>query len=246
MEGRHGFVFCTHGLMPGRFFARLVPIMVQRGLTVIGWNNWYCSVTMPEKPKPYFTDGHPDDIDLAEARAFGAQMAQRSRDVFSGQTQLVPRLPTGAAYDALYPGTGSTGLPGGGYPRPDLDPQRAEMLVNQNFEFKVNKERCQFPKCTLCIDNCPMQSINLAVTPPIFARNCDRCWFCEQICPRGAIEVDWAPLADVIQRTVFQRFAALAQEAERKGAFRRLVPIEKVGRETPWYTLKKQPRLKLP
>ena len=64
VEGRHAFAFCTHGLLPGRFLARVVPMMSQKGLTVIGWRDWYCNVTMPEKPKPYFTDGHPDAIDL--------------------------------------------------------------------------------------------------------------------------------------------------------------------------------------
>ena len=104
VEGKHGFAFCTHGLYPGRFLARVVPLMTQRGLTVIGWNNWYGSVFLPEKPKPYFTDGHPDEIDLKLANDFGREMIERSRAVYAGKRQLIPVLPQGQEYDELYPG----------------------------------------------------------------------------------------------------------------------------------------------
>src|SRR4030042_172361 len=97
--GKHAFAFCTHGLLPGRFLARVVPALSQQGLTVVGWRNWYCAVTMPEKPKPYFTDGHPDSVDLAEAKAFGRDIADTSRRVFDGATDLVHTLPAGKDYD---------------------------------------------------------------------------------------------------------------------------------------------------
>ncbi|MFC1533390.1 flavodoxin domain-containing protein [Thermodesulfobacteriota bacterium] len=246
MEGKYGFAFCTHGVQPGRFLARVVPIMTQRGLTVIGWNNWYCSVTMPEKPKPYFTDGHPDEIDLEEAERFGREMADRSRRIYTGEDDLIPTLPGGREYDEIYPGSGTTGLSGGGHPPAgQKDSQRSEFAVLRNFDFKVNRDKCLYPKCKICIDNCPLNSINLSVSPPIFAKNCDRCWFCEQICPRGAIEVDWRPMAEFIDENIFQNFARLAEEAEVKGTFRRLVPLKDVGRHTYWYTVKKPPRIKL-
>ena len=108
LEGKHSFAFCTHGLLPGRFMARVVSIMTQKGLTVIGWNNWYCSVTMPEKPKPYFTDGHPDEIDLAKAADFGREMAEHSLRIHSGEKELIPELPRGHDYDELYAGRGSS------------------------------------------------------------------------------------------------------------------------------------------
>jgi flavodoxin/NAD-dependent dihydropyrimidine dehydrogenase PreA subunit len=246
VEGKQGFVFCTHGLMPGRFFARVVPIMGQRGLTVIGWKNWYCSVTMPEKPKPYFTDGHPDDIDLAEGKLFGREIIERSKRITAGEGHLIPTLSTGRAYDDLYPGTGTTGLPGGGYPSVGYsgDP-RLDRMVLQSFDLKINRDKCLYPTCTICIDNCPLRSINLAASPPIFGKNCDRCWFCEQICPRGAIEVDWESLAKSVDAHVFPNFARLADEAEARGTFRRLIPFKDIDRHRYWYTVKKPPRIKL-
>jgi NAD-dependent dihydropyrimidine dehydrogenase PreA subunit len=246
VEGKYGFAFCTHGLLPGRFLARVVPILTQRGLTVVGWKNWYCSVTMPEKPKPYFTDGHPDDIDLAEATQFGTEMIELSRQIAGGKEPLIPVLPVGRAYDALYPGTGTTGLAGGGHLTGNQeDASRLERFALQNFDFKINTGKCLYPKCTICIDNCPLHSINLSVSPPIFGKNCDRCWFCEQICPRGAIEVDWEGLAKSIDAHVFPNFARLADEAEAKGTFRRLIPFKDIDRHRYWYTIKKPPRIKL-
>jgi flavodoxin/Fe-S-cluster-containing hydrogenase component 2 len=237
VEGKHAFTFCTHGLLPGRFFARVVPVMTQRGLSVIGWKNWYCSVSMPEKPKPYFTDGHPDDIDLAEAEAFGKEMALRSEKIAGGAAQLIPELPRGREYDELYPGVESLG---------PADPNRKVFVDLRDFDLVINPAKCGYPKCTVCVDNCPTDSINMTVSPPRIRKSCDRCWFCEQICPRGAIEVDWEPVIAYVKQHIIQRFSTACDVAESKGRFRRLVPKEKVGWDTYWAQIKKPPRLKLP
>lgn len=244
VEGKHGFAFCTHGLLPGRFLARVVSMMKQKGLTIIGWNNWYSSVTMPEKPKPYFTDGHPDEIDLAEARAFGREMADRSRRIYAGETQLVPDLPRGHDYDELYPGRGSSWQLKKGRPAPGPDAERLEQTGLRSFDFRFNREKCLYPKCTLCIDNCPTNSIDMAADPPIIRKRCDRCWYCEQICPRGAIEVDWESIVEIIDEHVAPGFIKLAKDEINRGFFRPLVPLDKVGWDSYWYTVKGHPRLK--
>lgn len=82
VEGKHAFVFCTHGALPGYYLARVVPAMIQRGLTVIGWNDWFGRVVRPVTPKPCFTDGHSDAIDLKEAENFGGEMVERSRRIY--------------------------------------------------------------------------------------------------------------------------------------------------------------------
>ena len=71
VDGKHAFAFCTHGAAPSRYMSRVVPALQQRGLIVIGWNDWFGSCFFPAIPKPYFTDGHPDEIDLKEAADFG-------------------------------------------------------------------------------------------------------------------------------------------------------------------------------
>jgi flavodoxin/ferredoxin len=245
IDGRHGFAFCTHGLLPGRFLARVVPAMTQQGLTVIGWKNWYCSVTMPEKPKPYFTDGHPDEIDLEEAREFGREMAERDRRIYAGENDLIPTLPRGREYDALYPGRGSNWqlkkTKRSGW---EPEAERLEQTGLRSFNFNFDKERCLYPKCTLCIDNCPTSSIDMSASPPVIRKRCDHCWYCEQICPRGAIEVDWDSITGIIDEHVAPGFIELAEEAVKAGRFRRLVPPEEVGWKTYWHTVKKPPRLK--
>ena len=246
VEGKHGFAFCTHGLLPGRFFARVVPMMTQKGLEVIGWKHWYCSVTMPEKPKPYFTDGHPDEIDLDEARSFGREMAERSRKIYAGDTGLIPALPRGREYDELYPGRGNSWqFSKGRRHAPSTSTARLlEQTGLRSFEFKFNREKCRYPGCTLCIDNCPTASIDMGADPPMGGERCDRCWYCEQLCPSDAIEVDWEAIAKVINERVAPGFIEIAEEAEAKKRFRRLVPPDKVGWKTYWYTVKKHPRLK--
>jgi flavodoxin/Fe-S-cluster-containing hydrogenase component 2 len=240
LEGKHAFVFCTHGLYPGHFIGRVVAALRLEGLQVIGWNNWYASCTIPEHPKPYYTDGHPDEIDLSEAREFGREMARRSPRVSAGEEGLIPTLPTGRKYHECYPGPGSTDRPG----RRDNPAGKLELIDLRAFDFKVNPEKCLYPKCTLCVDNCPTASINFSVKPPIFRKSCDRCWFCEQICPRGAIEVDWKPIAEFVEKHIADDWEKVTQDAEKRLHFRRLVPPEKIGRKTYWWAQKKHPRLK--
>ncbi|MGD1118838.1 MAG: flavodoxin domain-containing protein [Dehalococcoidales bacterium] len=245
MEGRHAFAFCTHGLLPGHFFARVVPAIAQRGLTVVGWRNWYCAVTMPEKPKPYFTDGHPDAIDLAEAKEFGRDVAERSRRIYADETDLIPVLPTGKTYEDLYPGRGSSWqLKKEARPPSTPLSRMLEQTSGRSFDVTFHREKCLYPRCTICIDNCPTSSIDMGAERPVGGKRCDRCWYCEQLCPRGAIEIDWPAIAKVINEHVAPGFIDIYKEAQARKRFRPLVPLEKVGWDTFWYTSKKRPRLK--
>jgi len=100
-EGKHGFAFSTHGALPGDFMKYILPAMTRKGLTVIGFNDWYGSVFHPYLPKPYFTDGHPDEIDLKEAEDFGREMGDRSQRIFGGETQLIPKVPEGEEWKKI-------------------------------------------------------------------------------------------------------------------------------------------------
>ncbi len=235
VEGKHGFAFSTHGALPGRYMARVVPAMEQRGLTIIGWNDWFCSVMFPLTPKPYFTDGHPDEIDLKEAEDFGRQMVNSSRRIYQGETNLIRPLPKGKEYDDWYEVV----------PGPTPGEFAPFLRVQDSMEFKVNKEKCGYPKCMVCIDNCPAHAIDFTVDPPKFTLSCARCWHCEQTCPRGAIELDWLPLQLLHDPMTVNWLQKSLEVYEARGRFRRLAPISEIGWDTAVWTLKR-PRYKLP
>lgn len=239
VEGKHAFAFSTHGALPAQYFLRVIPAMKQRGVTVIGWNDWYGGVYFPCVPKPYFTDGHPDAIDLQEAEDFGREMVERSRRIHRGETNLIPTLPRGKEYDDLYD------------PVLMNNPEEARKTKEKRFAdalsvgFSIDKKKCNYPKCTFCMDNCPMNAIDLSVDPPLFNRNCGMCWMCEMACPKGAINFDFVPF-DAAHPVIHGEsiLEDTLEIMEARGRFRRLVPMEEIGWDTPVWKLKK-PRYKV-
>ncbi|MFC1946220.1 flavodoxin domain-containing protein [Chloroflexota bacterium] len=218
VDGKHGFAFCTHGALPGHYLSRVVPAMKQRGMAVIGWNDWFGTVYHPGCPKPYFTDGHPDETDLKEAADFGREMVERSKKISAGETGLVPALPQGHEYDEMYDPA----------PPPPREVFEAFGKVRDQMVFTVNKEKCLYPKCTHCIDSCPTNAIDFMADPPVFDINCFRCYICIQTCPRDAIEVDWEKFHEIHQLMVPPLEGALKVFQDR-GKFRPLVPREDIG-----------------
>ena len=71
-------------------------------MTVIGWKDWYCQASLPGHMKPWYTDGHPDAIDLAEAESFGKAMVVHSRIISEGQTDIIPTLHSTKASDQVW------------------------------------------------------------------------------------------------------------------------------------------------
>jgi NAD-dependent dihydropyrimidine dehydrogenase PreA subunit len=53
----------------------------------------------------------------------------------------------------------------------------------------INKNKCTYPKCTICSDLCPQSSIDLTKNPPVFHNNCEAEALCWGVCPYNAIEV---------------------------------------------------------
>jgi len=117
LKGKHFFWYSTHGIYPGRCVMRGVQVLLDQGMTVLGWRDWYGQASLPGHGKPWYTDGHPDEIDLAEAEAFGAAMAVHSHAISQGQTDIIPSLHSKETSDQIY-GIGhpflSLGGPGGG------------------------------------------------------------------------------------------------------------------------------------
>ncbi len=247
VDGKHGFAFCTHGAWPAHYMSRVVPAMVQRGLTIVGWNDWFGSVNHhPTIHKPYVTDGHPDETDLQEAEEFGRQMIERSRKIYAGATQLIPAFPRGKDYDDIYDPpelfeallkrTGETSV------------MRSRNASAQSVPFVVNFDKCKYPKCHYCIDNCPTRAIDFSVSPPMFNLNCDRCWQCEMTCPTGAIEVDFDPLERLNSGRSSQggHLPGVLELYSARGRFRMLVSMEDIqaGHGRPSVRNSRKPRYK--
>ena len=236
-DGRHIFPFCTHGVMPELYFPSVVRKLKAKGFTVVGMRDWYGSVHFQIAPKPYFTDGHPDQIDLREAEEFGREMVETSRRIREGETNLIPPLP-----------------------KFELTPQLLVLLEfyqsghNPHGYLQYDREKCLYPKCRLCVDNCLMGYIDLSVDPPKFGSKgnaCDMwmgCTFCELICPTGAISCDWdavlAENAGLGQMFGYNPLERAAQDALALGRLRKLVTEDSKG---PYYKVYSQrPRFEIP
>ncbi len=302
MSGKLCVPFCTHGCGPEGFLFSLSTAIRRKGMTIIGWNDWYGSVyQVLHMPKPYMTDGHPDEIDLKEAEAFGRDMALRARRVAAGEKDLIPKVGTGADRDPLWsvfkfeekhvPEQGKGPVqPDASMPeKPKFKPVRAvrkfdmnkctypactkcidncpinsidfsvdppvikDNCINcalcdkmcpasaievnaeammQRTQHRINMDKCTYPKCTLCVDYCPMQSIDFSVIPPVFKKNCEGDDLCWVICPNDAIEItNISTTHEPMTMTSLDDhpFLNMIAEAEAKGKFRRLVPLDKVG-----------------
>lgn len=225
--GNHVFTFNTHGALPKPYFPNVVRLLKDRGLTVIGIRDWYASVHLQSFPKPYYTDGHPDEIDLQDAEKFGRDMVKVSRRVSAGETRLIVPVPEMAKMPAL---------------APPPNPGRSI-----HGEKKYDRTKCNYPQCHICLDNCPMDNIDLSVTPVKLPGACEGgCVFCELICPTGAIYMDDFQYAVDVFRSHSGDFEKELTEAEAAGLFRRLVPLDKVGWDTPYYKVYSQrPRFKI-
>ncbi len=233
LKGKHGFTFCTHGTLAGRYIAGMVTGLKNKGLTVTGWNDWYGGGFIPLMPKPYYTDGHPDEIDLKEAREFGREIAERSQRIAKGETGLIPELPEQEEYDRLYGAPIDLGA----------GDEMADIL---KLKPVYNPDKCLYPKCSRCMDNCPTRSIDLSGSPKINYNTCGPClvWFCEQLCPTGAMEVKWDTANNVTKAmtSIFERLAEPMEEYKELRGFRSLI-TEEEGSGTPLYKRKKRPRL---
>jgi flavodoxin/ferredoxin len=211
--GKHAFAFCTHGGVGDPFFPSVIPGLKERGLVVIGARDWPGDCTLYHHCQPYPTARHPDEIDLEEARDFGIAMVERSRRVSAGEADIV--LPTP--------------LP----PRPLAETESSGYALVKTFPAKIkfHREKCTYPRCRLCMDNCPVDGIDLSMSPVVMAKPCAACEFCARICPTGAIDIsEWlesmrAGGPEMMRKVILPSLA----RAEAEGTFRRLLPLDQVG-----------------
>jgi flavodoxin/formate hydrogenlyase subunit 6/NADH:ubiquinone oxidoreductase subunit I len=53
----------------------------------------------------------------------------------------------------------------------------------------IDMKKCTYPKCTLCLQNCPQNSIDFSHNPPLFHHDCEGCDMCWCVCPTGAVSI---------------------------------------------------------
>ena len=216
--GKQAFVFCTHGTNHKRFLPSVYPELVALGLTVIGSANWYADCFLLHMPQPYPTAGHPDATDLEEAEAFGREMAARSIRIRAGETALIPPAPPALPAP---PASAPPG-PSGNAPRVEVEGAFGRLL-------KFDKEKCLYPSCTLCMDNCPVYGVDLSVDPPVLAKPCIDCEFCARLCPTGALDMTLFLEAMEDMTVGFRpKMIECLAEAEKGGRFRPLIPLSEV------------------
>jgi len=179
--GKHVFQFNTAD--SGMVSSYIIPKLRARGLTVIGYRCWRGANYGPlGEPTPGFGDGHPDEIDLQEAEAFGREMVWTSQRVYAGETSLIPEDPPDRR-----PVSSEASQQAG--PSPDSLEDFKKIMP---WRLIYVKEKCLYPQCTLCMDFCPMYGIDLTMNPPVIGNPCMTCMMCDQLCPTGAIMVDEA------------------------------------------------------
>ncbi|MBN2059210.1 MAG: 4Fe-4S binding protein [Deltaproteobacteria bacterium] len=93
-----------------------------------------------------------------------------------------------------------------------------------------------------------MDTIDFSYTPPVFHKNCEGCDLCSGICPTGAISINnFAEVHGTKMHTpekvtdVYTGFYEGLNNAKAIGKFRPLVPIHKIGFDTPLSTVKRIP-----
>jgi ferredoxin/flavodoxin len=228
--GKHVFMFSTHGTYGEMFFPAIVPLLKERGMVVIGTYDCYAPCYGSGMPDPYPTAGHPDEIDLREAWDFGVKMVVNSQKIAEGNTLLIPPVPEVEIPDFMSfmkEGAPPVGPPEGAQPQ-----EKPQLIL-------YHADKCNYPKCGLCMDVCPVDGIDLTVKPAVIADPCVGCGeMCAKVCPTGAMEVNPAELdymAEHARSSLPTLYLPALEKAEAEGNFRRLLPVEEIGTDTPFY-----------
>lgn len=173
IQKKPAFVFATTGGAPGLVLYDLTRQLRKKGANVIGG---FMSRGMVHHPAPCLIGrlpNRPNAKDLSEARSFALAVDKHMK---SGDTGSMPD----SRPDALKPTLGFYQLVG---------------LIAKPFLLriilpkpKLTEDLCN--QCRLCAKECPAQSIALAPYPVIDGR-CIRCYHCQNVCPKKALNESW-------------------------------------------------------
>jgi ferredoxin len=214
VDGRHCFLFCTHGSIIGNTFYYLQEGLKAKGYLVVGAFDTYADSSLQFYPEIMHTFGHPDEIELSGAEEFGKNICSRSMGIQKKELEPIPEFPL--AEDTWWAKASRVLVPS---------------FLQQLFpKFVINPDKCT--GCSLCRDNCPVDAIIIESHPPenqpkIQMEGCIYCMYCEKICPEGAILVDWEDTKKGLSGNL-AKYVAELKEAEKEGRFRPYVDYEKI------------------
>ena len=197
------FVFCTHGSVMGNTLIFMAEALAAKGIRIVGYHDTYADGTIPFYPYPTLTTGHPDEREYEEARAFGREIADRSRRIAAGEHDLIPEP---------------------GEKNPEWTQQAEtfslEVLSQIMPPMSINPEKCI--QCQECAENCPVDGIDPMADPPRIQDPCVYCYYCAKICPELAIEADWEKVVPIAPQN-YKRYREVLEEAAARGEFRWLM-----------------------
>ena len=210
LNGKHCFIFATHGSVIGNIFYYMDEQLRKKGLQIIGTFDSYGDSSMKVYPQPMHTAGHPDEIEIREAEEFGETICERSLKIHEGDLSLIPKF-------ELIENT---------WWKKQSDMSTPDILRQISPKFIINEEQCT--KCLTCQENCPVDAIDINANPPEIQKEpCIFCYHCEIICPEGAIEADWSR-AKKLFRGNLKRYIKELEDAEKQGKFRPYVDYRKI------------------
>ena len=209
-DGKHCFLFCTHGSMIGNTFYYMNEELKRKGFLAIGTFDTYASSSIQFYPQPMHTEGHPDDIEIKEAEQFGKKICEISHRINNNEKDLIPEFTeitdTWWAYESR---------------RLTLDVLRS---ISPNFKIDISK--CT--KCLSCQENCPTNAIDIENDPPLIQlEGCIFCWFCEKSCPENAMIADWSFFKRTAKKNL-TRYIEILKEAEKQNTFRPYVNYKEI------------------
>ena len=220
LTGKQWFIFCTHGSVMGKTLISMSEHLEEKGIVVVGHHHTYADGTLPFYPHPTLTTGHPDSTDHEKARAFGREIAERSRRIVEGQKDLIP-------------------TPG---PMPEEWEIDAEMLTPEFMNevmprLNIDMEKCI--QCRECEDNCPVKGIDIDDDPPRIQAPCIYCWYCAKVCPTLAIHADWDELVAMAPEQ-YARYRKTLDDAAARGEFQWLIDPDSLNFDMPLYKQREQ------
>ncbi|MFW9864685.1 MAG: EFR1 family ferrodoxin [Candidatus Thorarchaeota archaeon] len=209
-DGKHVYLFCTHGSVIGNTFYYMEEELKKKGYTIIGTFDSYSASSLQFYPEIMHTINHPDEIELEEAYSFGKSICDTSLRIKNGETSLIPKF---ELIDDTWWAQDSKKL-------------TPELLRNIFPKFKINAELCT--KCLACQDECPTDAIDIEAHPPeIQKESCIFCGYCEKLCPEGAIETDWKFMR-IASKGNLEKYVQELKKAEEEGKFRPYIDYEKI------------------